>query len=116
MTEEKVTKRQGYGEQPQEWTVYSPVGVAMKGQPVTLAPRIDTFEGKRIGLLWNHKPNGDIFLGRVAELLKKKYPDAELIKFWEVDAIGAKFRHKVDAETLERLAKSVDLLIAAQGD
>ena len=116
MAQERVTERQGYGEKPQEWMVYSPVGVAMKGQPVTLAPRIDTFERKRIGLLWNHKPNGDVFLSRVAELLGKKYRDVELIKLWEADAVGPKYHRKVDAELLDRLAKGVDLVIASQGD
>ena len=116
MSQEMITKKPGYGERPQEWTVYSPAGVAMKGQPVSLAPRIDTLAGKKIGLLWNHKPGGDVFLSRLAELLEKKYQDVEIIKLWEIDAIGAKFRRKAEDEVVEQLAKSVDLIIASQAD
>lgn len=40
----------------------------------TSARRLTSFDGKRIGLYWNHKPGGDAALKRVEELLKARYP------------------------------------------
>ena len=39
----------------------------------TPARRLASLEGKRIGLMTNHKPMADVFLTYVGELLKKKY-------------------------------------------
>jgi hypothetical protein len=71
-------------EKVQDWQLVNPMG-AMKVTPIKLAPRITTLEGKTIGLKWNQKPNGNILLDRVAELLKEKYPTAKIIKFYEVE-------------------------------
>ncbi len=71
-------------EKVQDWQLVNPAG-AMKVTPIKLAPRITTLEGKTIGLKWNQKPNGNILLDRVAELLKQKYPTAKIIKFYDVE-------------------------------
>jgi len=47
-----------------------------------LSQRLDTLEGKTIGLFWNTKPNGDIFLDRVGELLVEQFRDVKLIKYF----------------------------------
>jgi hypothetical protein len=75
-------------EKVQDWQLVNPAGIA-KVTPIKLAPRITTLEGKTIGLKWNQKPNGNILLDRVAELLKQKYPTAKIIKFWEVEPTTA---------------------------
>jgi hypothetical protein len=41
-----------------------------------LARRCDALVGKTIGLLENKKPNADVFISRIAELLKNKYTDS----------------------------------------
>lgn len=47
------------------------------GKPVKTAPRLDTLEGKIIGLLWNGKPNGDVALKRTATLIQERVPNVE---------------------------------------
>lgn len=68
----------------QEWEVVNPAGVK-KVTPMELAPRLASLEGKTVGLKWNQKPNGNIFLDRIAELLKEKVPGVKIIKFYEVE-------------------------------
>ena len=68
----------------QTWELVNPAGV-IKIKPIELAPRISSLEGKTIGLKWNMKPGGNIFLDRIAELLKEKFPTAKIIKFYEVE-------------------------------
>jgi hypothetical protein len=71
-------------EKVQDWQLVNPAGV-LKVTPIKLAPRITALEGKTIGLKWNQKPNGNILLDRIAELLKEKYPTAKIIKFYDVE-------------------------------
>jgi hypothetical protein len=71
-------------EKAQDWQLVNPAGI-MKVTPIKMAPRITTLEGKTIGLKWNQKPNGNILLDRIAELLKEKYPTAKIIKFYDVE-------------------------------
>lgn len=48
------------------------------GDSVTaLSPRMDTLSGKTVGLLWNAKPNGDVALRTVQEVLESAYEDIE---------------------------------------
>jgi hypothetical protein len=39
----------------------------------TPAPRLASLEGKRVGLMTNHKPMADVFLVYVGDLLKERY-------------------------------------------
>jgi hypothetical protein len=68
----------------QTWELVNPAGV-IKTTPIKMAARINSLEGKTIGLKWNMKPNGNIFLDRVAELLKEKFPSVKIVKFYEVE-------------------------------
>lgn len=45
-----------------------------------LAPRLSGLQGKTLGLLDIGFPNGNLFLDRVEELLKKRYGVAEVIR------------------------------------
>jgi len=53
--------------------ILHPVSIKVENAGAS-APRLDTFDGKLIGLYWNHKPGGDAALSRVDELLKQRYP------------------------------------------
>lgn len=48
---------------------------------IDIVPRIETFDAKRVGLFWNVKPNGDVFLNRVGELLRDRFKDVKIIEF-----------------------------------
>jgi len=71
-------------ERAQNWELVDPAG-ATKVEPMTLAPRIDTLQGKTVGLKWNQKPNGNLFLDRVAKLLQEQVPGVKIIKFYDVE-------------------------------
>ena len=45
-----------------------------------LAARSKTLTGRTVGLFWNRKPNGDLFLLRIGELLKDRFKDIN-VKF-----------------------------------
>jgi len=71
-------------EKAQNWELVNPAG-AIKIIPIKMAARISTLEGKTVGLKWNQKPNGNIFLDRVAELLQERIPGVKIVKFYEVE-------------------------------
>jgi len=104
------------GTERQEIRVFNPTSVAMPEKNLHFAPRIDSFDGKRVGLLWNGKRNGDFYLNRVADLLEKKYTGINVIKFWEVDPKETAHPDKKSDAALDRMANSADVVIAAQGD
>ena len=43
---------------------------------VTLAPRLATLAGRTIGLIDNIKPNANLFIGCIDEMIRADYPDA----------------------------------------
>lgn len=100
----------------QKTTVYRPTSVAITDCFQNFAPRINTFNKKKVGLLWNGKPNGDFFLNRVAALLKEKYNEIEIIKFWEIDPGRTAHPERKEDETLDFIAENSDIVISAQGD
>ena len=76
-------------------------------------PGIKTLDGKRVGLFWNTKPNGDVFLLRIGEHLKKRFKNIQLIEFMpgKADsAIGA------PAVALKKVASRCDAVLLSTGD
>ncbi|OGA02215.1 MAG: hypothetical protein A3H35_14595 [Betaproteobacteria bacterium RIFCSPLOWO2_02_FULL_62_17] len=98
----------------QEWSVVNPVAdvdIEKHGG----ATRLDDFSGKRIGLWWNGKPNGDIFLDELAHQLASRHPEMIPVRMWEIDA-ATTTAYGVPSDKLERMAQSADLLIGALAD
>jgi hypothetical protein len=116
MADESTSTTRRSGTQKEYVDVYCPTGKVITKEYSDTASRVSTLGGRRVGLLWNGKPNGDIFLDRIAEILEKKYEDIEIIKFWKVDPEHTAFSNKYSEETLDRIAKSADVVIASQGD
>jgi hypothetical protein len=105
-------------EKAQDWQLVNPAGI-MKVTPIKMAPRITTLEGKTIGLKWNQKPNGNILLDRIAELLKEKYPTAKIIKFYDVEP--STVPQTANDEQARQKAKTIasykpDIVIGSQCD
>jgi len=77
------------------------------------AVRIKTFDGKRVGLFWNTKPNGDVFLRRVGERLKERFKDVKIVEF---------LPGKRDATTaapgiaIKEAAEKCDVVVLSSGD
>jgi hypothetical protein len=102
----------------QQWELVNPAGV-IKVTPIKMAARIPSLEGKTIGLKWNMKPGGNIFLDRVAELLKEKIPSAKIIKFYEVEPTTVP--QSANMDVAEAKAKIIakykpDIVIGSQCD
>ena len=116
MSEESTMTMQLSGAKNQVIDVYCPTGAVITKEYSDIASRVSTLEGRRIGLLWNGKPNGDIFLDRVAENLEKRCKDIKIIKFWKVDPEHTALSNKYSEETLDRIANSADIVIASQAD
>lgn len=72
------------------------------------ASRDHDLAAKRIGLLDNSKPNADIFLDRVGELLKQKFPGIELFPRRKMT--------RTEADCLQELTETCDFVISAFAD
>ena len=76
-----------------------------------MAPRLPDLRGRKVGFLWNSKPNGDILFARLEELLRQKYEIADSI-----------FRRKPTAsvsatmQDIDELAASCHAVVVGLGD
>jgi hypothetical protein len=61
-------------------TLVNPLDETPRGD-AKVAPRLDSIQGKKIGLLDISKPGGRPFLNRIESLLKEKYGAAEIVRF-----------------------------------
>tara|TARA_B100002003_G_C13897417_1_gene437332 strand:+ start:186 stop:479 length:294 start_codon:yes stop_codon:yes gene_type:complete len=77
----------------------------------TKAQRLDGLGGRKIGFLWNSKPNGDTLFNRLEEVLREKY-----------EISGTMHRRKphagipADVQVYDELASSVDAVVLGLGD
>ena len=74
---------------------------------------------KTVVLYWNGKPNGDLFLNRIGDLLKEKSPAGRIIKAWE--KIPASKHTDPTPEASWAVANDIaglnpDIVIGAPGD
>ena len=74
-------------------------------------PYLDTLRGKRVGVLENRKPNADILLAQIAELLREKYGVADVV----LRAKEGSDAPATDA-LLDELARTCDAVICGTGD
>lgn len=78
---------------------------------IPLARRVNDFNGKVIGYIWNRKPNADILLKEINRLLNARF---------QID--GTKWHEKTSAALaaeitlIEELVNSSDMVISAMGD
>jgi hypothetical protein len=79
---------------------------------ISVNPRLNDFNGKVVGFLWNEKPNGDFLLIRIQELLSQKYRQVKTI--WE-QVEGLHTAVEVAPE-VKRIAAAADTIIIATGD
>ena len=63
--------------------VLNPVSTSQGGiEHTSLAPRLSSLDGKKVGLLWNGKPGGDIALAKAGELLQKRFKGIEFVELY----------------------------------
>ena len=98
----------------QEYAVMNPVA-EVTVQESGMADRFADLNGKRIGLFWNGKPNGDVFLDEVARELGSRFHGLETVKIWEIRP-ETRTVYGNSADNLEFIAQSADFIIGASGD
>ena len=78
----------------------SPVG-ERAAAPVTLAPRLPSLAGKSIGFIDNMKPNANLFVQYIEEMMRADYPDVRTQtvrkNFTSSKLIADQLHGKVDA-------------------
>ena len=102
----------------QEWELINPEGVVTI-KPIELAVRLDTLEGKTVALRWNGKPNGDLFLNRIGDLLTEKVKNVRIIKVWEAahdTAVISSNPERSKGITATIVSLKPDIVIAASAD
>lgn len=66
----------------QQWELVRPDGVVIT-DPININAHPASLDGKTVVLRWSGKPNGDIMMGRVGELIQRDFPKAKVVKSWE---------------------------------
>ena len=79
-------------------------------QEMAIAPRLSKLQGKRLGVLWNEKPNGDVLLSRLQRLFEKDYDLGNVL--WRQKGSA----EKISKHTLEELAQGSDFVLNALAD
>lgn len=91
------------------FAVLSPIGKIRSKDPFQMSARAGDLTGKRLGLFWNGKHNGDVLLARIAELLHRRFSKLEITQFnYGYEGAGL--------EAVSRMAQEADLVIGAIGD
>ncbi len=90
--------------------VLNPTGIDVT-EKKRLADRPDNLDGKKIGLIWNNKPQSDVLLDEIGNLLKEKFPRSEIIHLNVTDCCT-----QLPQEELESLANKIDVGAFAGGD
>jgi hypothetical protein len=109
-----MVTRKGKRTGRRKWTLLNPVADAQieRFKP---ADRVPDLNGKRIGLFWNGKPSGEVFLNRLADRLKARFGDLMVVRFWEVEP-GTRTALGNTEDHLKLMAQKADLILAASGD
>jgi len=92
----------------QKIRVLNPRGEREPSPAKGISPRLSTLGGKRIGIYWNGKPDGDYFWDTVENLLKKKYPSVTVKRYNGPGDLGE--------ELAARIASEVDAFLYGVGD
>jgi hypothetical protein len=89
--------------------ILDPVPAVPTGAPSALAPRPRDLRGKRVGVLDNSKPNADVLLGRVADLLVERAGVAEVRRWRKPGASTPAADH-------DALAAGADVFLTGSAD
>ncbi|NNG01218.1 MAG: hypothetical protein HKM93_17635 [Desulfobacteraceae bacterium] len=75
------------------------------------AVRDTSLDGKKIGLVWNHKDYGERLLDAVEEIFKERYPKAILSR-WQLEECCK----KPPEGEIESIAEKIDAVVYTLGD
>ncbi len=83
----------------------------MRVQERPIAPRPDSLAGERVGILWNGKPNADLLLDRVAELLGERFGVLVTVR-----ATKPNVSAPAPPDVIQKLVAECDVVVNAIGD
>lgn len=101
------------------YKIVSPVGEST-AKMTEMARRLDTLEGKTVGMVWNHAFKADVTLSAIAEELKKRYPGIKIVPYSSMptaplpDTSGAG-RQESDALVAAYKIQHLDAVITGNG-
>ena len=101
--------------------VVSPLGATVSEQVTSLAPRLDTLEGKTVCEIWNGGFMGDVAFPIIEDMLRKRFPTVRVIPYTEFPlttmvSMEPTKKHKVlDAVRKAILEKGCDAVITGNG-
>lgn len=101
--------------------VVNPIGENVNDKAASLAPRLDTLNGKTVCEIWNGGFKADVMFPIVEQMLRERYPTVRMIPFTEFPTVTiASLGSARKAETLEAvraalLAKGCDAVITGNG-
>ena len=101
----------GMYKQSIELEVSNPRGEIAPPPVFGISPRISDFAGKKIALVDSRKAGADLFLDAVEELLKRRFPDVDIVRFKKPEGVIV-FTPKFYPE----VASGCDAFIWATGD
>ncbi len=82
----------------------------------TLAPRLDTLEGKTVAQLWDYLFSGDKVFAALEEGLRARYPGVRFVHWREFGNTHGADERKVLAELPQKLREmKVDAVISGMG-
>lgn len=85
----------------------------IKQARISAARRLESLEGKTVGLFWNMKAGGDIALTTIAEELTKRHPGVTFRNY--IGSVGNLVR-QATVEDVERIAAECDAVVGTSSD
>jgi len=76
-----------------------------------IAKRPGSLDGKRIGMIWNLKPDANVWLEELGRKLKEKFPTCQIVHLGITDCCI-----ELPPGELETIAKKIDVGVIASGD
>lgn len=90
----------------------SPLGV----QQVRRAPRLETLDGARVGLLWDYLFRGDELFPVLANQLTQRFPTIEIVNYDEFGNLhGADEKERVGRLPDDLRSRGVDAVVSGMG-
>ncbi len=101
--------------------VVSPLGEELSEQKTSLAPRLETLNGKTVCEISNGGFKADVMFPLIEKMLRERYPDVKTIPYAEFPAVSIDtLEASKKAETLEAVraalvARGCDAVITGNG-
>ena len=98
LTHSVMQQEKTMGETNLSLKVLNPRGERESSVMRGISPRLSGLEGKRIGIYWNGKPDGDYFWDTIEGMLKAKFPTSTVVRYNGPGDLGEAFAKQIAAE------------------